>query len=63
MISAPLRHRDFRLLLLGQTVSRFGDRIYAVALPFQLFALGASPIELGLAVAILDTSHPLPLTH
>lgn len=58
---APLRHRDFRLLLLGQSVSRLGDRIYAIALPFQLFALGASPLELGLAVAILDTSHLLLL--
>lgn len=56
---APLRHRDFRLLLLGQSVSRLGDRIYAIALPFQMFALGASPLELGLAAAILDLSHLL----
>ncbi len=38
-------------------MSRLGDRIYAVALPFQMFALGASPLELGLAAAILDLSY------
>jgi len=51
-ILAPLRHRDFRLLWSGQTVSSFGNNVYAVALPFQLLALGASPLELGLAVGI-----------
>lgn len=40
-------------------MSRLGDRIYAVALPFQMFALGASPLELGLAAAILDLSYLL----
>jgi MFS family permease len=58
---APLRHRDFRLLWLGQGVSRFGDRIYGVALPFQMLAIGASPLELGLAAAFLDASYLIPL--
>ena len=48
----PLRHRDFRLLWTGQTVSSFGNRVHNVAMPFQLLALGASPLQLGLAVAI-----------
>ena len=48
----PLRHRDFRLLLTGQTVSSFGDNVQSVALPFQLLALGATPLQLGVAVAI-----------
>ena len=48
----PLRHRDFRLLWTGQTVSSFGNRVHSVAMPFQLLALGASPFQLGLAVAI-----------
>jgi MFS family permease len=42
-------------------VSRFGDRIYAVALPFQLFALGASPLELGIAAAVLDGTYVILL--
>ena len=48
----PLRHRDFRLLWTGQTVSSFGNNVQAVALPFQLLALGATPVQLGIAVAI-----------
>jgi MFS family permease len=55
-ILVPLRHRDFRLLLVGQTVSSFGNFFFYVALPFQLLALGASPVELGIAVTILSAS-------
>jgi MFS family permease len=38
--------------LTGQTVSSFGNSISNIAVPFQLFALGASPLQLGIAVAI-----------
>jgi MFS family permease len=48
----PLRHRDFRLLWTGQTVSSFGNSVHSVAMPFQLLLLGATPAELGIAVAI-----------
>jgi MFS family permease len=48
----PLRHRDFRLLWTGQTVSSFGGNVQSVAMPFQLLALGATPVQLGIAVAI-----------
>jgi MFS family permease len=48
----PLRHRDFRLLWTGQTVSSFGNAVHGVAMPFQLFQLGASPLQIGIAVAI-----------
>jgi MFS family permease len=48
----PLRHRDFRLLLTGQTISTFGNFLFAVALPFQVFALGGSAVELGLVFGI-----------
>jgi DHA3 family tetracycline resistance protein-like MFS transporter len=51
-VLAPLRHRDFRLLLTGQTVSSFGNSISNVAVPFQLLALGASPLQLGIAIAL-----------
>ena len=52
----PLRHRDFRLLWTGQTVSSFGDNVQNVAMPFQLLALGATPLQLGIAVAIDTTA-------
>lgn len=53
---APLRHRDFRLLWTGQTVSSFGSQVQGVAMPFQLLALGASPLQLGIAVALNTVS-------
>ena len=53
-IVEPLRHRDFRLLWTGQTVSVFGDFVHNVALPFQILALGGGPLELGLWGAIFS---------
>lgn len=52
LLLEPLRHRDFRLLWTGQTVSLFGNFMHGVALPFQLLALGATPIQLGLGISI-----------
>ncbi|HEV8468089.1 MAG TPA: MFS transporter [Candidatus Limnocylindria bacterium] len=52
LILEPLRHRDFRLLWTGQTVSSFGNFLYMVAVPFQILALGGSPLQLGLGAAI-----------
>ncbi|HLZ47061.1 MAG TPA: MFS transporter [Candidatus Limnocylindria bacterium] len=56
-VLVPLRHRDFRLLLTGQTVSSFGNSISNVAVPFQLLALGASPLQLGITIAIQTASN------
>jgi MFS family permease len=50
----PLRHRDFRLLWTGQTVSMLGNFVHAVALPFQILALGGAALELGLWGAIFS---------
>lgn len=50
-ILAPLRQRDFRLLFTGQLVSMLGNQIYSVALPFQILALGGSPLQLGTGFA------------
>ena len=52
----PLRHRDFRLLWTGQTISLVGNFIHGVALPFQILALGGGALELGLWGAILSAS-------
>ena len=35
---APLRHRDFRLLWTGMTVSLVGDGIFLVAMAWQVYA-------------------------
>ena len=51
-IVRPLRHRDFRLLWLGQTVSAFGNAIFGIALPFQVLALKGSAVQLGTAFAL-----------
>lgn len=52
LLLEPLRHRDFRLLWAGQTVSIFGNFLHQVAVPFQLLALGANPLQLGIGVSI-----------
>lgn len=55
-ILEPLRHRDFRLLWIGQTFSRLGDSAYAVALPLQVLAIGGGPLELGIAFSLSSVS-------
>lgn len=49
----PLRHRDFRLLWTGQSVSVLGNGIHDVALPFQILALGGGARELAVWAASL----------
>ena len=45
----PLRkHRDFRLLFIGQWVSAFGSFMTYVALPVQVYALTKSSAVVGL---------------
>ena len=53
-ILAPLRHRDFRLLFIGQAVSILGNQLYVVALPFQILALRGSPLQLGTGFALFS---------
>src|ERR1700716_4276166 len=55
-ILEPLRHRDFRLLWAGRTVSVFGDFINSVTLPFQILALGGGPLELGIYGAVTSVA-------
>src|SRR2546421_10859413 len=52
----PLRHRDFRLLWTGQTISAFGNFIHGVALPFQILELGGGALELGIWGAAFSVS-------
>jgi len=50
-LASPLRSRPYRLLLIGQTVSGFGDAITPIALAFAVLQLGGSATQLGLVVA------------
>jgi MFS family permease len=55
---SPLRrHRDFRLLFLGQFVSFFGSMITYVAVPYQVYRLTGSSLMVGL----LGTVQLVPL--
>ncbi|MGA2009479.1 MAG: MFS transporter [Solirubrobacteraceae bacterium] len=54
-ILAPLRHRDFRLLLAGTGVSLLGDGLFLVALAWQVYALSNAPTALatvGIAMTV-----------
>lgn len=55
VIFEPLKHRDFRLLWSGMTVSLVGDGIFIVALAWQVYELSDAPTALslvGLAMTI-----------
>jgi MFS transporter, DHA3 family, tetracycline resistance protein len=47
---APLRRRDFRILVAGQSLSTLGDMVYLVALPFLI--LGAGYATTGLSLTL-----------
>ncbi len=57
----PLRHRNFRLLWIGQTISILGNFVYFVALPFQILALGGSALQLGIGASIASATLLLSL--
>ncbi|HUX03373.1 MAG TPA: MFS transporter [Acidimicrobiales bacterium] len=48
---APLRHRGFRLLVVGQLASNLGDLFYAVALPWYVLANHGGALLLGTVLA------------
>ncbi len=51
-IAEPLRHRDFRLLWTGQTLTLLGSFVSNIAYPFQILQLGGSALELGALVSL-----------
>lgn len=51
-MTAPLRHRDFRLLFLGRVVSLAGSAMAPVALAFAVLGLGGSATDLGLVLTL-----------
>jgi MFS family permease len=52
----PLRHRDFRLLWVGLTVSLLGDGVYLVAIAWQAYQISDSPY----ALAVTGVAWTLP---
>ena len=57
VILEPLRHRDFRLLWSGMTVSLVGDGIFLVALAWQVYELSDSPTALSLVGLAMTIPH------
>lgn len=57
----PLRHRDFRLLWAGQSISNLGNGLYTVALPFQILRLGGTPLQLGTGFTIFSVAQLLTI--
>jgi MFS family permease len=55
-IVEPLRHRDFRLLWTGQTLTLLGSVVSNIAYPFQVLQLGGSALELGVLVSMFTGS-------
>lgn len=50
------RHRDFRLLVAGQTFSTLGDLFFAVALPFLVLRSGGGVGELSLTLTVMGAA-------
>jgi DHA3 family tetracycline resistance protein-like MFS transporter len=55
-ILEPLRHRDFRFLWIGQTLTLLGSFVSNIAYPFQVLLLGGGAAELGVLVSIYMAS-------
>jgi MFS family permease len=55
-ILTPLRHREFRLLWAGMTVSLLGDGIFLVAMPWQVYQLSDAPT--AVAMVLISMSVP-----
>src|SRR5438552_16919781 len=51
-ILEALRHRDFRLLLAGQTISQIGDAAFVVALGWRAFTLTHKTSSLGIVLLV-----------
>ncbi len=53
----PLRHRDFRLLWTGMTVSLLGDGIFYVALAWQVYTISNAPTALSIVGVSMTIPH------
>lgn len=53
---SAFRHRDFRLLVAGQTFSTLGDLFFAVALPFLVLRGGGGVAELSITLTVMGAA-------
>src|SRR5262245_25356619 len=60
-ILLPLRHRDFRLLWSGMTVSLLGDGITTIALAWQAYELSNAPTAFSLIGFTMTVPHVILL--
>jgi MFS family permease len=60
-ILVPLRHRDFRLLWSGMTVSLLGDGITTIALAWQAYELSDAPTAFSLVGFSMTVPHVILL--
>src|SRR5437867_3277130 len=56
---APLRHRDFRLLWTGMTISMVGDGVFLIALAWQAYVLSNAPTALSVVGVAISVPHVL----
>jgi MFS family permease len=56
-IVRPLRHRDFRLLWTGMTVSLIGDGIFFVSLAWQVYEISNAPSALSIVGVAMTIPH------
>ncbi len=54
---APLRHRDFRVMWAGMTVSLLGDGMFLVAMAWQVYALSNAPTALSFVGISMTVPH------
>src|SRR5919202_4749518 len=54
---APLRHRDFRVMWAGMTVSLLGDGMFLVAMAWQVYALSNAPTALSFVAISMTVPH------
>src|SRR5258708_31259749 len=45
---SPLRHRDFRILWTGMTISLIGDGIFLIAIAWESYSLWNAPVALSI---------------
>jgi DHA3 family tetracycline resistance protein-like MFS transporter len=54
---SPLRHRDFRVMWMGMTVSLLGDGIFLVAVAWQAYAISNAPGALAVLGIAMTVAH------
>src|SRR5438445_139582 len=59
---SPLRHRDFRVLWTGMTVSLVGDGIFLIAIAWESYALWNAPAALAIRPRVFAGARVHPST-